>query len=200
MTEATKTQKILKMLDTAVFQNPDNQNVYEFPLFFMNGGQQEQFAFSNETYTDDMVNTPTTIIRNTTLKFYPTRYRISSLRMFIDIVSLTEVTPYQATGLKPESILNQEAFFHELTFPKFRFELLLGDSIQTVTIGSFNLQNKRPGYYVNLLRYLTENVHFIGDSSTQVSGRITNMGDGMPGISDIITFYGDAEMVGDYIE
>jgi hypothetical protein len=126
-----------------------------------------------------------------------TKFRLKDLRAFIDIHSISPVVPIVPDPLDSEYLLAVKSIDNDLNYPAFVLELgLLNNEAGLVIVARLRLQNRRPGYFINLFKYFSNNADFLGDAQVGIVIRIINIGDGFPAHGDLIQVFGQVEELG----
>lgn len=128
-----------------------------------------------------------------------TQYAVFSLRAFVDIQNLAPV-PFPDTAITDtDTVINQKINETSAQYPRVLFELMLQEPPNANTVlCRLWLQNKRPGYYIDLMRFLTAKPQFLGNPNTAIVARIRDIGYGPLGADDLVTFYGEVQEIGVY--
>ena len=114
---------------------------------------------------------------------------IDVLRVFVNITSLEVCPPVEQKIEDSEFTFLQKVNDNDANFPAYEMRVLLYylDSVNTVAV--VRLQNKRPGYYINLLRFLTDRDTFEMQIDMQLRFTFKDIGHGYPTLNDTITTY-----------
>lgn len=185
--EGRTNNNIALQLDPVDFIGVD---FFEFIIYEFQGG-------SRQVQTDIVTDGTTQSIN----VFYTAdSYKLRSLRAFIDIVSIAPVSPFQSSLTDDNLSISRKILDNDLQYPKFLFELMLQKGNIKTVVANLHLQNKRPSYYINLMRFLTDTDIFYGSQDCKIVGRIRDYGDGLPQPNDVITIFGEVVETGEYSE
>ncbi len=128
-----------------------------------------------------------------------TQYAVFSLRAFVDIKNLDPVPFPDISITDSETVVNQKLNEISVQYPRILFELILQEPPNANTVlARLFLQNKRPGYYIDLMRFLTAKPQFLGNPNTAIVARVRDIGYGPLGADDLVTFYGEVQEIGIY--
>ncbi|MBD2465766.1 hypothetical protein H6G89_32780 [Oscillatoria sp. FACHB-1407] len=166
-------------IDPAAFLS--GEGAYEFPLYFPS------------VRTNEIQNTITVGGQTTaqTITVQTKSYTITSLRAYVNIISLPPVPPITPEATDDNYTFSVRSNENDLTFPGIALDLVMKVGDLRVITGQFRLQNKRPGYFINLLKFLTSEPYFNASIGTSLIVRFRDLGDGLPRMDDHIYFYGD---------
>jgi hypothetical protein len=123
-------------------------------------------------------------------------FEILSLTCFVDINSLQAVEPYIPEPLDSASSERINRYRNDASFPYYGMVVIISEQGRPSTAAKLPLQNKRPGYYLDLIRFLSSQNSFYGGRQTELRIDTTDEGFGVPAETDTISFYGQIREVG----
>lgn len=175
---------IIQHIDPAEFLS--GELAYEFTLYApqLRTKQIENSVSVNGSTTTQIVGIQT---RN---------YIVTSLRAYVNILSLAPVPPVIPELTDSDEAISAKNNENDMQFPAFAMDLIMKVGQVRAITGQFRLQNKRPGYFINLLRFITNQDYFYGGLETSLILRFRDIGEGLPQMDDGIYFYGDIEEIG----
>lgn len=169
MEQLSFNSNIIKHIDPGVFLT--GEAAYEFPLYIPPVDRFNQIdsriTIGGETTTQEIgVKTKS--------------YVITSLRAYINILSLPLVPPVVAEVTDDELAIAIKNNDNDMQYPGIAMDLIMKAGPLRAITGQFRLQNKRPGYWINLMRFLTSQNYFYGGLETSIIVRFRDLGDGFP--------------------
>lgn len=116
---------------------------------------------------------------------------ITSLRATVDINSIAELVIPDTNPLDSEEKQRQQQAVAIGNTPKKGLELYLTIANENpILVGEIYLFNRRPYYFIPLIKYFTDSATFDCGSTTTISVRITDIGSGVLGSIDRVTIIG----------
>lgn len=182
MVNVSRNKTILFNLDPGSIQS--GNFVYEFSLY-----QPSNFEIIVSNYQESVTQS---------VRIPVSDWKLIDLRAYIDIFSLKPVEPVKPDPIDSEYALSLKTIQNDLQFPSFLLELGLRTELTgLITLSRLRLQNRRPGYYINLMRYFTIKSEFNGDQQTEIVVRIIRTdGAGFPTYGDLIQIWGQVQELG----
>lgn len=187
------TTTVLKSINSTINPSIFSQNAlsHRHTCYSLNSSARHYF----ETDLDYLIDGGVIASQTVTLATKASHYRVVSLRAFVDILSLPAVPAVVPELRDTDVAIAQKNQSNDALYPYFLGELSLLTQGAEIVIARLRLQNKRPGYYINLSRFLTSRYEGFGaDVATAIAFRVTAVDSAhVPQMTDLISIYGEVE-------
>lgn len=122
--------------------------------------------------------------------------KIKSFRMFVNLFSFAECPIVPHSIEDSDFTYLQKVNQHDQNFPGCEVRVLIYRNDVVQTFATTKVLNKRPGYYINLLRFLTDREYLHMQIDTQLRIVVKDLGFGLPNMNDTLTTFAEIEEVG----